>query len=98
MVNPSAMVDAMGHEQWAEWQAFDHIYPVAHQTRMIGLIARMLASHENTDFGNVATPWIGDDTPDTPEKRDASTSAVIMSAPSGLSRGVTTSTAQEYVL
>jgi hypothetical protein len=98
VINPSDMVDAMGHEQWEEWQAFDQVYPVAHQTRMIGLIAQMVASHKDTDISNVTMPWGTVDAPETAAERDAATAAVVASAPSGLAGGVTTSTAEEYVL
>ena len=99
VVNPSDMVDAMGHEQWQEWQAFDQIYPVAHQTRMIGLIAQMLASHNNAATNSdTAMPWCKTDAPDTANARDASTSAVVAGAPSALRDGVTTSTAEGYIL
>ena len=98
VVNPSAMVDAMGHEQWAEWQAFDQIYPVAHQTRMIGLIAQMIASHKDSDISDVTMPWNRHDAPETAADRDASTAAVVTTAPSALSQGVTTSTAEEFIL
>ena len=96
VVNPSAMVDAMGHEQWHEWQAFDQIYPVAHQTRMIGLIAQMLASHNNADISNITTPWNREEAPETAEERDASTAAVLSAGSIG--SGAYASTAEEYVL
>jgi len=98
VVNPSDMVDAMGHEQWAEWQAFDQIYPVAHQTRMIGLIAQMLATHKDSDISDVTMPWNRQTVPETAADRDASTAAAMSAAPSALSQGVTTSTAEEYIL
>jgi hypothetical protein len=98
VVNPSDMVDAMGHEQWAEWQAFDQIYPIAHTQRMIGLIAQMLATHKDSDISGVTMPWNREYAPETPEERDKSTAAVIATAPSSLVGGVTTSTAEEYVL
>jgi len=98
VVNPSAMVDAMGHEQWEEWQAFDQIYPVAHTQRMIGLIAQMLATHKDSDISDVTMPWNRQDAPETAADRDAATAAVMSAAPSALSQGVTTSTAEEYIL
>jgi len=43
-------------------------------------------------------PWNRQDAPETAADRDAATAAVMSAAPSALSQGVTTSTAEEYVL
>jgi hypothetical protein len=100
VVRPSDMVDAMGHEQWEEWQAFDQIYPVAHTQRMIGLISQMAAQylHKATDTESITMPWTIQDAPETAADRDAATAAVMSAAPSALRGGVTTSTAEEYIL
>ena len=97
VVNPSAMVDAMGHEQWAEWQAFDSIYPLAHQSKMQGLIAHMLMGPKQQDAQTVTMPWVNTAAPTTAEERDASTAAALAALPGHLTANART-TAGEFVL
>lgn len=96
VVNPSAMVDAMGHEQWQEWQAFNQIIPIAHPIKMIGLIAQMIMGSKQSDGQAVTMPWVDNRPPETPAERDASTAAVVACMPS-LAGNVRT-TAGEFVL
>ena len=97
VVNPSAMVDAMGHEQWMEWQAFDSIYPLAHQSKMQGLIAHMLMGPKQQDAQTVTMPWVNTAAPTTAEERDASTAAALAGLPGHLTANART-TAGEFVL
>lgn len=98
VVNPSAMVDAMGHEQWREWQAFNQIYPVAHQTRMVGLIAQMLASFKTSDGMKATMPWDVQDQPESAKDRDAATTVALAAMPSGLRFAARPQSADEFIL
>lgn len=75
------MVDAMGHEQWREWQAFDRIYPIQHSQRMLGLITQFLANFKTSDGQAVTMPWNVEDAPETAAQRDAATAAVAAVLP-----------------
>ena len=97
VINPSAMIDAMGHEQWSEWQAFDSIYPLAHQSKMQGLIAQMIMGSKQSDAQSVTMPWVNTDVPTTAEDRDASTAAALAGLPGHLTANART-TAGEFVL
>ena len=98
VVNPSAMVDAMGHEQWTEWKAFNQIYPVAHPSRMLGLIAQMLASFKTPEGMKATMPWDVQEQPDTAQERDAATTAALAAMPSGLRFAARTQTADDFIL
>lgn len=102
VVNPSDMVDAMGHEQWAEWQAFNELYPIGHTSKMLGSIALMLGGMSGkVSAGELLPelmPWAVQPTPETATERDAATSAALATMPMATVAGVKKQTSGTFVL
>ena len=65
----------------------NELYPVAHDSVMLGSIAQMLANYFGIKRVTEATmPWIAKHRkrPETPRERAAATAAVVSMLPSGL--------------